>query len=678
MVETINFCNFAIMKKKGTYHISSLHLLLFIILAVIVTACASIGRPEGGPRDVTPPVYVSSNPAPGATNVNRQQIDIYFDENVQLEDAFSKVVVSPAQKNNPRVSSNGRHVKVLLQDSLKPNTTYTIDLADAIKDLNEGNVLDGFATYFSTGDTIDTLSISGMVLEARTLEPAQGMIVGVYSNLSDTAIHTLPLERIARTNQLGQFSVLNLKAGDYRIYALNDLNHDYHWDRSEDVAFYDVTVAPYTETISVTDTLRSSSNQDSLVVREGVAYLPNDILLTWFNEGYTAQYLKDYSRPARRQFNINMSTKADTLPEITIARGKYEGMKVDDFAVLRKSATLDTLEYWIADTTVLAIDSLYLSVKYQATDTSDMLSWKTDTLRFFFKDPKVKEKKKKKSEEADTLPPPPVYMALKVETSQSHEIYAPLSLSSDQPIDTFDVSAIHLDIQEDTLWIPVKDYRFEVDSLNPLMRRKIFSTWQPGSKYKLTIDSAAVGGIYGEYSNKLTHEFTVKEKEKYSNLILNITGLDTIPAMVELVDKQDKVVRVVPVIDGTARFDYLAPGVNYARLFLDKNDNGIWDTGNLTELIQPEEVYYYPKKINLKENWDIALDWNIYETPLDIQKPYEIKKNKPKLKKGEKAPTDVDEEEEDDDMFGNSFGGFNDPYSNARRNNSGMRNNQRR
>lgn len=371
-----------------------------------------------------------------------------------------------------------------------------------------------------------------------------------------------------------------------------------------------------------------------------------------------------------------MSTKADTLPEITIARGKYEGMKVDDFAVLHKNATLDTLEYWIADTTVLAIDSLYLSVKYQATDTNDMLSWKTDTLRFFFKDPKVKEKKKKKSEEADTLPPPPVYMKLKVESSSSHEIYAPLSISSDQPIDTFDISALHLEVQEDTLWLPVTDYRYEVDSLNPLMRRKIYSNWTPGSKYKLSIDSAAVGGLYGEWSNKLTHEFTVKEKEKYSNLILNITGVDS-TAVVELVDKQDKVVRTAPVVNGVARLDFLAPGVNYARLFIDKNNNGVWDTGNLTDSIQPEEVYYFPKKINLKENWDIALDWNIYETPLDLQKPYEIKKNKPKLKKGEKAPTDMPEEDEDD-MFGNSFGGFNDPYSNARRNNSGMRNNQLR
>ena len=138
----------------------------------------------------------------------------------------------PAQKSIPSITANGRRITVDIRDSLIPNTTYTIDFSDAIRDLNEGNVLDGFAIDFSTGDSIDSLRISGMVFEARTLEPAQGMLVGVYSNLSDTALRTLPMERIARTNQLGQFTIRGLRPGEYRIFAINDVNRDYHWDRS--------------------------------------------------------------------------------------------------------------------------------------------------------------------------------------------------------------------------------------------------------------------------------------------------------------------------------------------------------------------------------------------------------------------------------------------------------------
>lgn len=221
-----------------------MRLLLAVAVAFVIAACASMGRPEGGPRDETPPVYVRSNPAPGSTNVNMDRFTITFDENVQIKDAMNKVVVSPPQKSIPKISAVGRNVRIEMVDTLLPNTTYTIDFTDAISDLNESNELDGFAFDFSTGPTLDSLCISGMVFEAETLEPAQGMLVGVHSNLSDTAISTMPFDRITKTNQLGQFTVRNLKPGTYRIFALNDVNRDNKWDRTEDVAFYDVTVSP--------------------------------------------------------------------------------------------------------------------------------------------------------------------------------------------------------------------------------------------------------------------------------------------------------------------------------------------------------------------------------------------------------------------------------------------------
>ncbi len=175
--------------------------LVWLCMAALFAACANMGRPEGGARDELPPVFMRSDPMPGATNVNKNRLTATFDENIQLEDAFSKVVVSPAQKTPPRVSANGRRLTVDFQDTLLPNTTYTVDFADAIKDLNEGNILDGFAIDFSTGDTLDTLRISGIVLQAENLEPAQGMLVGAYSNYTDTSLTTQPFDRIARSNR---------------------------------------------------------------------------------------------------------------------------------------------------------------------------------------------------------------------------------------------------------------------------------------------------------------------------------------------------------------------------------------------------------------------------------------------------------------------------------------------
>jgi len=226
--------------------------LMMAAVALAVAACASIGRPEGGPRDEEAPVFVRSNPMPGAVNVDRGRIDIFFDENIKLEDASNKIVVSPAQAQSPAISSNGRRVSVEFRDTVVPDATYTIDFSDAIRDLNEGNILDNFAIDFATGPTLDSLRISGMVFEARTLEPAQGMVVGVYSDLSDTAITTLPMDRVAKTNQYGQFTIRGLKPGEYRIFAIDDRNHDWRWDRSENVAFYPLTISPTTVSGSTT------------------------------------------------------------------------------------------------------------------------------------------------------------------------------------------------------------------------------------------------------------------------------------------------------------------------------------------------------------------------------------------------------------------------------------------
>ncbi len=649
-----------------------MHILLAVVIAAVMAACASIGRPEGGPRDEEPPRYVSSNPRPGQLNVNTNKVTIHFDENIQLDDAFNKVVVSPVQVQAPVIRSNGRGVTVELRDTLVPDATYSIDFGDAVKDLNEGNVLDGFVLDFSTGNTIDTLRISGIVLEARTLEPAQGMLVGVHSNIDDSALTTLPLDRIARTNQYGQFTIPNLKAGTYRVFALNDMNRDYKWDRSEDVAFYDFTVSPSTEPIEVCDTFLRADGTDSLAVRPGIKYLPNDILLTWFNEGYSPQYLKDYARPERRKLTFNFAAPSDTLPEITIVQGPGEGRHIDQWSVAQINPTRDSLTYWISDTAVVSTDSLRLSVKYLKTDTTDQLAWQTDTLRFFFRDPKPSKKKKSKEEEAaDTVvtdafgvPQPKDFMSLTVDGGVQH-IYQPLTFTANLPIDSISPGSVRLEMLVDTTWEKVNIPPLSVDSLNPLLQRRLDVEWTPGGKYRITVDSAAITTIYGLWNKPLEQQFSVHALEDYSNLTFNISGIEAdstghVPAViVELLGSDDKPMRVAKVVNGRAEFKWLDPSVYYARLYFDKNDNGKWDTGNIALGLQPEEVYYYNKKIQLKKNWDVEQTWDIFELALDAQKPIVIKKNKPKPKKGERLNDGATDEDEEYDEFGNPIDGNN-------------------
>ena len=648
------------MARQGKRIRGGMYMLLWLVVSGLLAACANMGRPEGGARDETPPRFMRSDPLPGATGVKKTRLNVFFDENIQLEDAFNKVVVSPAQKQPPTVMANGRRLSVEFRDTLLPNTTYTIDFADAIKDLNEGNILDGFALAFSTGDTIDSLRISGMVLQASNLEPAQGILVGVYSNLSDTALTTLPFERIARTNQYGHFTIRNLKEGTYRIFAVNDINRDYHWDRSEDIAFYDTLIVPTVEPIEVSDTLYASNGEDSIVQRQGVRFLPNDILLAWFNLGYTALYMVDHKRDERRKINFTFSAPVDSLPKITIADGAPgAGRDISEWALLNSNATLDTLEYWISDPDVIAADSLRLSVSYLKTDTADQIGWTTDTIRFFFREPKKKKKEEKKEDvplftvdsiTGDTtfLPPPDMeYLRLSVVGGSTQELNKPFVMSADVPIASVDSAGVHLDIAVDTLWEPVKIW-WRPDSANPLQRRVIDIPWKAGAKYRFSVDTLAVTGIYGTWNRPFKQEFTVKQPEDYSNLKFVLPGLDSIQAVVQLLNNSDEPVyqAVKPAGTGAVELRFLNPGTYYARLFIDSTPNGKWDTGNPTDsvLLQPEEVYYFAKKLELKKNWDVEQTWNIDELAIDVQKPYAIKKNKPKLKRGEQPPVEQDEE----------------------------------
>lgn len=673
--------------KRNTF--KGMRLLLPLVgVVALLSACASIGRPEGGPRDVDPPVYVRSNPAPGTVRFNKNNIEAFFNENIKLEDVMNKVVVSPAQKMTPQISANGRRLSILLRDTLMENTTYTLDFSDAIRDLNEGNILDGFALDFATGDTIDTLRISGMVLQASNLEPAQGMLVGVYDNLDDSAITTLPMLRIAKTNQLGQFTIRNLKPGTYNIFALNDMNRDYHWDRSEDIAFYPEPITPTVENITVTDTLRAADGSDSIVTRPGVRYLPNDILLTWFNEEYSTQYLKDYQRADSNRISINMATKADSLPRLTIVNGPNVGRRLDapDASVLNHSATLDTLDYWITDPAIIGQDSLLIATEYMRTDTLDNLSWTTDTLRFYLKasqkakPEKKKKKKKDDEEEADTVPKL-TFTNITI-GSGTQEVFLPLAIKMEQPVKNIVPHTWHLEELQDSNWVMLPETKLMADTTGRIMNYAIDYPWKLGTKYRVTVDSAAVHTIYGLFNKPVKQEFTVRAAEEYSTVIFNLKGLpDSTAIVAQLLNSSDAPVRTVRAVNNVAKFEYVLPGTYYARAWVDNDGDGKWTTGNIQDKRLPEDVYYFPKKINLKKNWDISNDWDLNELAVDMQKPSAIKKNKPKTRdKNANRDRDMDDEEEDEDEYGyDDMGrpGYDNrnPFDNSRNNRGNNRGN---
>uniref|UniRef100_UPI003FF07740 Ig-like domain-containing protein n=1 Tax=Candidatus Limisoma sp. TaxID=3076476 RepID=UPI003FF07740 len=637
----------------------SLYYIFIIIAAAVMYSCANIGNPSGGPIDKTPPIFMRSNPTPNAVNVKDRKIEIFFDEIVTLKDPSTKIIVSPAQTEMPRMSALGRKVTVELVDSLLPNTTYTIDFSNSIQDNNEGNAIDNFAFAFSTGSVIDSMRVSGYVLDSRTLEPMQSVVVGLQSNLADSAFHKEKLQRVALTNDRGQFTIRNVSPGSYHIFALKDLDRDYKFGNpTEDIAFLDSIIVPSIGSREAADTVYNDLNEiDTIMRATRPAYFPNDILLSMFNEDRKSQYLANNLRVDSTRISLTFAAASDTLPSLSIV-GRND--VPDQWYTLERSQTNDTLTYWIRPPHLVSADTLMVATTYLRTDTASNLSWGTDTLKFTFQ--RQKAKKKKKNEETDSLEQIR-FMELHPLANGTQEVYAPLLLQTGTPIERYSREAFHLQrkLQNDTTFYPA-----EIKSIalrdSTLSRRDLMLKvdWEPGAAYKLAVDSLAMTDIYGLQTKPLKVDFNVRKMEEYGNIVFNITAVRD-SAIVELLDGTEKIVLRAPVKSHRAELLNLLPGKYYARLFIDRNGNGKYDTGNYDMHLQPEETVYYPGAINLKKNWDVEQTWDIYATPIDKQKPEAIKKNKPERKKWEKVNTEKTETDEDEEIGFSDFSNPNDP-----------------
>lgn len=619
-------------------------------------SCANIGNPSGGPIDKTPPIFMRSNPTPNAVNVKDRKIEIFFDEIVTLKDPSTKIIVSPAQTEMPRMSALGRKVTVELVDSLLPNTTYTIDFSNSIQDNNEGNAIDNFAFAFSTGSVIDSMRVSGYVLDSRTLEPMQSVVVGLQSNLVGSAFHKEKLQRVALTNDRGQFTIRNVSPGSYHIFALKDLDRDYKFGNpTEDIAFLDSIIVPSIGSREAADTVYNDLNEiDTIMRATRPAYFPNDILLSMFNEDRKSQYLANNLRVDSTRISLTFAAASDTLPSLSIV-GRND--VPDQWYTLERSQTNDTLTYWIRPPHLVSADTLMVATTYLRTDTASNLSWGTDTLKFTFQ--RQKAKKKKKNEETDSLEQIR-FMELHPLANGTQEVYAPLLLQTGTPIERYSREAFHLQrkLQNDTTFYPaeIKSIALRDSTLN---RRDLMLKvdWEPGAAYTLAVDSLAMTDIYGLQTKPLKVDFNVRKMEEYGNIVFNIPAVRD-SAIVELLDGTEKIVLRAPVKSHRAELLNLLPGKYYARLFIDRNGNGKYDTGNYDMHLQPEETVYYPGAINLKKNWDVEQTWDIYATPIDKQKPEAIKKNKPERKKWEKVNTEKTETDEDEE---NGFSDFSNP-----------------
>lgn len=638
MGDYLYFCNMLQNRNHKLYQIVWRRLGGLVLLAVLLYSCASIGRLEGGPYDEQPPRFVAGTPAPGQLHANKKKISIEFDEFIKLEKPNEKIVISPPQAQQPVIKASSKKVVVTLEDSLKPNTTYTIDFGDAIQDNNEGNPLEAFTYTFSTGDKLDTMVVSGTLLNAENLEPIKGMLVGMHSNLNDSAFTSLPFERVGRTDSRGHFFIRGIAPGEYRLFALKDADQDFKYSQpAEIIAFHDSLIIPTMEQRQRQDTLwQDSLTVDTVLNHTYTHFLPDNVMLRAFKEQIYVHRQVRSERPTFKEFSLYFTAPADTLPVL-------KGLNFDERNALLVEQTTgrnDTLHYWIKDSLIYQMDTLKLSLTYLYTDSLNRLVPRTDTLNLVSKERRKTEKelekerkewekeleRKRKRGDTDTIRKE--FLPMDVYAPSTLDVYDYLTLTFKEPLSALDTSAFHLTQQIDSLWEP-REFQIIRDSLD----HKIYNLfpaqdWEFGGNYALTIDSMAVRGLYGLHTDRIKKEFKIKKPEDYGAIFFNVAGVET-AAFVELLDGQDKVLRSVPVVDGKADFYFLNPGKYGARLIVDGNANGIWDTGCYEEQRQPEEVYYYWQVLELKANFELTQTWEVMDRPLDKQKPEELKKQKP-------------------------------------------------
>lgn len=612
--------------------------MLAVLCTLLLTACAKMGSPDGGWYDEEPPKVIGAEPADQGVNVNSKKIRIYFDEYVKVDNPTQNVVVSPPQIEPPEIKTSGKGISVQLIDSLKPNTTYTIDFSSAISDNNENNPMGNYTYSFSTGDHIDTLEVAGYVIQADNLEPVKGILVGLYNDLSDSAFKKKPMLRVSKTDSRGHFVIKGVAPGNYHIYALQDADGDYAFNqKSEMVAFSREVVVPSFKPDTRQDTIWRDSLRIASITRVPYThFLPDDVCLRAFNAIVTDRYLVKSERKEANRFTLYYSYGDSILPQITGLN-----FNAENAFVIEPTLKKDTTTYWLRDTALVNQDTLTLALTHHITDSLGTLQTQTDTLTLLSKQPyakrlkeqtkrwedwqKQQEKRKRRGEPYDSvMRPEPLKLAIKPSGEMDPD--QNVRLVSPEPLNAIDTAHIHLysHMPGDSLWYRE---RYAIERVNA-EEYIVKAEWRPGIEYSLEADSATFSTIYGLVSSPIKQGLKVRSNDSYATLMMNIGEMSGKTVIAQLLNNQDEMVKEVRSTTGKVEFFYLTEGKYYLRIIVDDNDNGIWDTGDYDAGRQPEEVYYYHDMIECKANWDLNLNWTPRAKPIYQQKPSAIVKQK--------------------------------------------------
>ncbi|MDF1572181.1 MAG: Ig-like domain-containing protein [Bacteroidales bacterium] len=602
-------------------------LILFLpVLPLLLLAggCAQQGAPTGGTQDEDPPDVVKTEPKNYSANFNAKRIEITFDEYLDMANFTQELVVSPPMETQPEIRMRRKTLIIEFEEELKEDVTYTFNFGEAIKDLNEQNVLLNYEYVFSTGATLDSLSVKGTLKNAFDLTiPETPINVMLYTELADT----MPLKQIpyyvGRTDKEGNFAVNNLRKGVYKLFVLKDGNNNFLFDLpTEQIAFLDTSLLvdadyfrrnllesgvydssdlyPDTTALAI-DTTGMSADSIVLVLdsleRQQPDFNSLFVDLYMFTEDPTNQYIMEYARTDRQFLEMVFQLP---LTDSFSYKPVFPAELSQDELIAEFGRKRDSLGLWLADTTAAAFDTVGLELRYTVLDSMEMPVTQYDTLMFTFREKSKSSNTRRKGE--DQKQEKKEWLQVQsIRNRGKHHIEKDLVFTAAQPVGTIDPQRFELYIIPDTVEIPVEIQPY-MDTSH-LRRVRISHPWKEEAKYKLVMYPGAITNIYGLTNDTTEAQFQIRPLSEYGRILLTLEEVeDTI--LIQLFKKNTLVRQRTIASSGTYTFEFMDPDTYRIKFIHDRNNNREWDTGKYIEGLQPERVEYLPKDLQVRANWD--------------------------------------------------------------------------
>ena len=577
--------------------------LSFIIttaLLSVIFSCARQAAPTGGPKDLTPPKILKSNPSIGSLNFKGKKIVISFNEFIAVDKMTEKFMISPPLVKKPNIIVKGKNLEIEFFEKLKDSTTYTLYFQDAVRDLNEGNPFVNFQFVFSTGNILDSLSVTGNIYYASNLEVPENTLVLMHTNMADTAPLRLLPSYVSQVNYRGEFRINNIKPGHYRLFALQEKNNNKKFDHSdENFAFLNNDIEinnekNYIPEIVVKDTSKSKTAKKKA---PEAPLIDGEFKLYLFTAPKRNHYLTSSERKSANLLKYTLSLPPDTIKfnfDIQdAAQGSY---------FIEKNITNDTIDVWLTDSLLYSKHQINTIVDYPFTDSTSVTILKTDTIPMLFTP--VRATKATKAKEAQTR-----YTFKTNIAGTGMAAGQPIIFMSETPFRSADTTKIRFYKTDKAGKISVP-YALAKDSSNS--RRYILKAQiKEGTTYLLITDSASFRDIYSGVTDSTGIKFSVRTTDTYGKLTLNLSNV-TGNILIQLLVTKEKLISEKEIKkDGKLIFTLLDIEKYRLRAINDLNGDRKWTTGDFNFKQQPEPVTYFPEEIVIKANWDSDETWKL-------------------------------------------------------------------